>query len=302
MTYSYLYDLNTIRIKFGIADLQTSFDKIVQANPSRAVSLLNNPSLSFPTLYLLIPQIHSHHLEERLSPRNQFALEFVIKKNLSPLKDPYLKWMLFSSINQELDTDEFQQVIDRVIIQLIVVQKEQSLLPMIVNLIFTRNRKNHCIYDLCWAVFQTNTVYTLPLIANYLKSNRSEDYELACRLLNFKPDRQPSNRKQQHDNFCQWFNENKPFLYFNNETMQETCQPKYWRVNLPAKYLCKANLNETALSVSERDQVGSFLHLDRKTQKVLSKYSYQTYRKDKRAWQDFMNSSINTQIETCKTH
>lgn len=297
---SYIYDFNTIRMKCGIAYLKMTFNKIVQANPSYAVTLLNNQHLSFPTFYLLIPQIFEYHLDEYLSSKNKCALEFTIKKSSITLKKSYLKWMLLTSINQELDNDEFQKVIDQVTIQLIVVLKEQSLLSLIVNLIFIKNRRNDCIYDLCWAIFQSNTIYIMPLIAKYLKSNYIEDNQLAYKLLNFKPDGQPNNKVQQYNNFCKWFNENKQFLYFNNETMQETCQPKYWRVNLQAKYLCTYHFNESSLSNAEKEQLYSFQCLDRKTQKLLSKNSYQIYLKDKESWRNWMKSSLSMQIETCK--
>jgi hypothetical protein len=286
-------------MKCGNTYLIMAFDKLVQVNPSHALTLLNDQNLSFPTFFLLIPKILEHNLEESLSSKNQFALEFTTKKSSNSIKQPYLKWMLLSSINQGLDSEEFQKVIDRVIIQLIVVLNEQSFLPLVVNIIFARNRKNHCIYDLCWAIFQSNTVYTLPLIANYLTSTQIEDTKLAYKLLNFKPDRQPKSKMQQYQNFYKWFHENKKFLYFNNETMQETCQPKYWRVNLSSKYLCKST-QQNSLSNAEKEQEKVFQNLDRKTQKLLSKYSYQTYIKDKKVWNDWMNSSISMQIETCK--
>lgn len=303
MNRSYMFsDLNTIR-KSGDTSLKLAFDQIVQANQSRAINLLNDQTLSFPTFYILMPQIVQYQLEKYLSPRNQFSLEFSAKKNPSidaTINKRYLKWMLYTSINQELDSDEFQAVIDRVIIQLLVVLNEPGLLALIVNLIFSRNRKNHCTYDLCWAIYQSNTVSTMPLIATYIKSSHSEDNKLAYKLLNFKPDLQPKNRIQQYNNFCKWFRENKQFLYFNNETMQETCQPKLWRVNLPAKYLCKSDFNESSLNDKEKEQIQTFLHLDRASQKLLSKYSYQMYLKNYKAWQNWMNTSVSMQFETCK--
>jgi uncharacterized protein YqcC (DUF446 family) len=301
VTYSHpFFDLNAIRITCGNPYLQKLFDQIVKANPSHAVRLLNAKTLSFPTFYVLIPQILEHNLERSLLPQNQFALQFATQKNFTcdaVSNKQYLKWMLLSSVNQELDSDAFQAVIDRVAIQLIVVLKDASFLSIIVDVIFRRNRKNHCIYDLCWAINQANTVRVMPLIANYLKSNHEEDNTLAYKLLNFKPELQPKSRTQQYHNFCKWFHENKQFLYLHNETMQETCQPKYWRVNLPAKYLCKDQFAEESLNDLEKEKLKTFQSLRREEQKRLSKYSYRTYQKDKKVWQNWMQSSIHTQFE-----
>lgn len=290
-------------MNLGNQSLNKMFEHMVKTNMSHAVSLLNQQTLSFPTFYLLIPQMLDHHLFEFLSTRNQSAITFCNNKGAIfdvALNRETLKWMLLTSIHQELESDEFQSVIDRAVIQLIVLLKEQTLLTPIVTLLFERNRKNDCVYDLCWALSQANTISTMPILSKYLMSNHPEDYHLACKLLNFKPELQPNNRVQQYQNFRKWFDENSAFLYFSNETMQETCQPKYWRVNLPAKYLCKRDLSEAELSEAELEQIKLFQDLNRESQKMLSKYSYRTYQKDKKEWHDWIKSPIPMQYQTCK--
>ena len=302
MSCSYVYnELDMVRTTSGISGLKMRFQQIVRNNQSRAVHLLNDQTLSFPSFYLLIPQINAYHLEEYLSLKNQSAIAFTQNNpidDISPASD-FLKWMLLSSIKQELDDDTFQEVIDRVVIQLLLVFHEHALLPMVVQLIFVRNRKDQCIYDLCWAVYQAQTVLTMSLIAKQIKSNHKKDQDLAYKLLNFKPELQPKDRYQQYHNFCRWFEENKPFLHFANESMQETCQPKYWRVNLPAKYLCKNCFNDDLFSESEQEQINAFLSLNRPSQKILSKYSYRLYQKDQYAWQKWIESSIDMQLDAC---
>lgn len=297
-----LHGLDAVFMHAGEASLKRQFEAILSSNRPRAISLLNDSSLSYPTFFLLIPQILKHQISHHLSPQKQFALAFTIQYN-SETDYPYAKdtftWMLLSSLQRELDLEEFQNVIDKVVTNLLLVYNEHSILPEIVELIFRRNRKDYCIYDLCWVIFQAQTVKTLPYVAAYLKSNCKKDNELAYYLLNFKPERQPKNRMRRYHNFCKWYQENQPFLYFANESMLETCHPKFWRVNLPAKYLCKEVVQEEALSDLERHQLTAFDHLERDRQKLLSKYSFHLKQKDPSAWQHWFQTSIESQLQDC---
>jgi hypothetical protein len=293
---------DVVFMQAGQAGLTRQFEAMLRSNRPRALSLLNDPSLSYPSFFLLIPQILSHQLSQYLSPQKQFALAFTIQ--YSPETDyPYAKdtftWMLLTSLHRELDSEDFQDTIDKVVTHLLLVYDEHSLLPKIVELIFLRNRKDDCIYDLCWVIFQAQTVKTLPYVAAYLKSNHKKDNELAYHLLNFKPELQPKNRMRQYHNFCKWYRENQPFLYFANESMLETCHPKFWRVNLPAKYLCREAVQEEALNDLERHQLQAFYRLDRGRQKLLSKYSYRLYQKDPNAWGHWFQSDVERQLQDC---
>ena len=135
--------------------------------------------------------------------------------------------------------DEFLDVTAMLLIK---VHKDKTILPIIVDMIFFRNREGLFNHDLIWAFFQARDPYSLMLIANYLGSEDVKDVKLACKLLDFVPSidmTMGKDSKKQYIAFFNWLKENYPFLYFTGESFQRTSKPIPYIVALDAKYLCR---------------------------------------------------------------
>lgn len=267
-------------------------------NSAEFLPVLNRDDTTFVQLYSCIPRIQNGNHFRYLNTRNQIAVRFCLSKDYKTVdvqEQEVLRWMITSSYDKEPDSDAFQQVIDRAVIKLLVVYNDVSILNCVVALMFSRYREDQCIYDLCWAFYQSHTRETLPLVAYYLQSDNPRDNHLAYKLLNFKPELQPDNKKQQYANYLTWYNENKDFLYFNEENLQETSKPKYWRVDHQSKYLCKQK--DEQLSALERQHLVDFCKLERTEQKKLSKTSYSLSKSDKQNWSKWFASPVSAQLK-----
>lgn len=271
---------------------------------SRAAELmknLNSDDARFVELYSSVGIIRENNLFRYLNERNQIALRFCKSRDCTRVKmheQDVLRWMVQSSYDNEIDSDAFQDIIDRTVTKLLLIYHDNTVLDQVVTIMFNRYREDQCIYDLCWAFYQSQTIDTLPLVAYYLLSDNPMDNELANKLLNFKPELQPNNKRQQYMNFMTWYNENKDFLYFNEDNLQETCRPKYWRVDLMSKYICRQKNEE--LSETERNNLSDFRKLDRAEQKKLSKYSYSLFKTDKQGWKRWFSNPLQTQQYTAR--
>lgn len=269
---------------------------------SRAAELmknLNSDDARFVELYSSVGIIRENNLFRYLNERNQIALRFCKSRDCTRVKmheQDVLKWIVQSSYDNEIDSDAFQDIIDRTVTKLLLIYHDNTVLDQVVTIMFNRYREDQCIYDLCWAFYQSQTIDTLPLVAYYLLSDNPMDNELANKLLNFKPELQPNNKRQQYMNFMTWYNENKDFLYFNEDNLQETCRPKYWRVDLMSKYICRQKNEE--LPETERNNLSDFRKLDRAEQKKLSKYSYNLFKTDKQSWKKWFSNPLQTQQYT----
>ncbi len=262
---------------------------------------LNSDDASFVELYSSAGIIRENNLFRYLNERNQIALRFCKSRDCTRVKmheQDVLKWIVQSSYDNEIDSDAFQDIIDRAVIKLLLIYHDNTVLDQVVTIMFNRYREDQCIYDLCWAFYQSHTIDTLPLVAYYLLSDNPIDNDLANKLLNFKPELQPNNKRQQYMNFMTWYNENKDFLYFNEDNLQETCRPKYWRVDLMSKYICRQKNEE--LSETERNNLSDFRKLDRAEQKKLSKYSYSLFKTDKQGWKRWFSNPLQTQQYTAR--
>lgn len=263
---------------------------------------LNSDDASFTELYASAGIIRENNLFKYLNSRNQIALRFCKSRDCTRVKmheQDVLKWMVQSSFNNEIDSDAFQDIIDRAVIKLLLTYQDNTILDQVVTIMFNRYREEQCIYDLCWAFYQSQTIDTLALVAYYLQSDNPKDNQLAYKLLNFKPELQPESKKQQYINFMSWYNENKDFLYFNEDNLQETSQPKYWRVDLMSKYTCRQMDEE--LSETERNNLEDFRNLERAEQKKLAKYSYYLFLTDKQGWKKWFSNPLHIQQNTART-
>lgn len=295
--------LDKIRINEGHEKLKESFEKTYKTNRMKALNLLNAQNLSFPCLFLLIPQIKEHNILNYLNQKNYYAVRFCeinkpsFNNNSAPMA---LKWIFSTGYKEEDLGNEYEEIIDNCVAHLVVIYNNKSILPQLTELIFKRNEKEKYIHDLVWCLYKSKDTKTMDLVGKYIESDKNCDCNLAYKLLNFKPELQPNDKHKQYQNFNKWLDENKNFLYFTDDSMQQTSNPKYWRVNLPAKYLCNKNISHSITASNFQNQsqkrLSDFNNLSYKEQKRLSKLSYKTYKNNFNKWRNWINSPLTSQL------
>lgn len=186
--------------------------------------------------------------------------------------------------------------------------KDKKILPIIVDLIFLKNRRGLFNHDLIWIFFEAIEPYSLMLVANYLGSKDPEDVKLANKLLEFVP---CINMSRGNDYqipymaFVYWLHENYPFLYFTGESFQRTSKPMPYRVILDAKYLCKKvslYTGEVLIPLTEQDKLlaNNFNNLDEDNKLLLSKFSARIHKENLFIWNSWINRPIAKQISIAK--
>jgi hypothetical protein len=318
--FSKLSYLDEIRLSHSTDDFKRIFYELGKSQRPKAIGYLNEDRLYFSSLFILTPEIQSLALYERLNARNIIALkmcaQIVTDRNLfgdtaipenNNMTYSVLKWMLQTGAAMDGFSDEYDMVLDAAASLLIKTYKDTSVLPMIADMIFERNRKGYLIHDLVWCFYQARTTYCLRLIARYLCSPNRCDVELARQLLHFIPNEtgDGADLQLQYENFLAWLRENDEFLYFTGENLQLTSDPKAWRVNLDAKYLCKKfsphDRNPLQpLTQADRNRLQQFHKLCRKEEKLLSKYSCRMHERNPRSWNQWMQYPVDKQIEIAK--
>ena len=297
-----------IRLDSGTRILESSFHNLASNDKMKAVQLLNDKNLTFVSFYVLLPQIELFQMMRSMSVRNLQAVQFCLKDNnahqTSNMKS-VLQWIFSTGRDVPNPADEFEEIINRAATQLLSTFQDRTILPYVTELMFRWHREGKCMHDLAWSYFQSQDIDTMPMVANYLRSENERDNELAYRLLNFKPELQPKQKARQYHNFHTWLNENKRFLYSTRESMQLTSAPKHWKVNLQAKYLCIdaqkiAQTTKNKINASLQNNLKSFQEMKRDDQKLLAKYSYKTHEQDLAVWNGFMKAPIQSQLHVAK--
>jgi len=151
-----------------------------------------------------------------------------------------LRWMLETGSKDDGLSAEFTHVLDTTASLLTTVFRDETVLPLIADLIFTRSEKELFNDYLIRAFFEAREPYTLDLIANRLRSPRVKEANLARRLLGFVPgiDVHKDTEGELHYRIFQaWLEENSPFLHYRGESFQETSRPVPYDVALKGKYL-----------------------------------------------------------------
>jgi hypothetical protein len=186
--------------------------------------------------------------------------------------------------------------------------KDKTILPIIVDLIFSKNRRGLFNHDLIWIFFEAREPFSLMLVANYLGSKDTEDLKLAHKLLDFVPCigmPRGNDFKIQYMAFVYWLQENYPFLYFTGESFQRTSKPMPYRVILDAKYLCKEvslHTGEVLIPLSENDKLlaSNFNNLYEDNKLLLSKFSVRIHEENIHLWNSWINRPVAKQISIAK--
>ena len=311
--------LDEIRKNEGNEQCKAVFKDICEKDIARAGLLLNDRRLTFPCLWLLIPQIDAFRLGRGLSPRSAMALRIAGAISKQPSREDdvlsrrsdtayaALKWMLESGNAEDGLSDEYEELMEVVISVLISTYQDVKALPIALEMVFNRSRIEHNIHYLVWAAFQSRSPQVLKLIAQRMASSDDHDARLACSLLGIvTPDAcETAEIQKQYERFMKWLTENDPFLYFTGESFQFASQPAFYRVDQERKYIHRGTPSYDRQPVvpadgRERDALVAFSTLGDEEKTLLSEYSHSMHQQSLPEWKAWVRRPIDEQINTAK--
>lgn len=313
--------LDEIRIQEGLEACRSAFEEAYTADVQSAIDLLNDPLITFPTLFLLLPSIQALGIASELNERNAMAVRIVrqilgagganrSENDLSRVKEPVrpvLLWMVQSGVEEHRLGSAYQKTLDIAVSVLLVTYGEISILAMVDNLIFERHRRGQHVHDLVWAFFRAHDPVALKLMAEHVQSAESEEAELACRLLHVDPAQagDAGQRQRAYAAYVQWLEENDPYVYFTGESLQYASRPAVCKVDLASKYVQKARATRSVGAVlpadaKEREYLDKFALLGVEEQHVLSAFSQAMHEQDVAAWSTWIDIPVDAQIEAAK--
>jgi len=281
--------------------------------------LLGDAHLTYPSFYILSPEIESFRLYRYLPSRQLTALGItnqIMKRQtfdvgmdyLSRRDDaiyPSLLWMLETGSREDGIDDGYEKVMDITASVLINVYRDQSVLSVVADMVFSRNKKGRYTHDLVWSLFALHDPEAVRLIAQRLRSADKEDVTLARELLNMEQSETASDPEAQYNDYLGWMQENDPYLYFTGDSFQCSSQPMFLRVDLERKYLQKGTASYDwepieDLIPEEYKSLRAFLLLDDEAKETLSKYSHRLHDSDIMAWKLWLRSPLGEQIVMAK--
>lgn len=310
--------LDRIRLEEGADKCRAVFHDLFCKDPRRAVGLLNDQRLTFPCLYLLRDEVRQPYAQRYLNARNRAALRIAeqIKaagpanaNELSSKRDAVyvvLKWILETGV-EEIPEDDYEEVLDVTVSVLINTYGDRDVVPLVVELIFARNRRGRYTHDLVWALFRIHDPEVLKLIAQRVKSPEEKDAELAANLLNLEETDVPAenDKEGRYAGYLQWLEENQPYLYFTQESFQYASNPAFTTVDHARKYLQKGDASYDKQPVSPSDEeeeanLAAFAQLPAEEQKALSGYAQKIRNENAPAWEEWRKAPLPEQIKAAK--
>ncbi|MCX7714305.1 MAG: hypothetical protein N2171_01035 [Clostridia bacterium] len=297
-----------VRCKYGTKALKSAFCSMAEQDKQSAADFINNKKLKFSSLFLLIPEIFKLSVYEYLNQRNKLAIklcgkmlknqDIISKSGKISLEDEeaipqVLKWILLTGAADDGLCDDYDEILDFTASLLINTYHDKTILPILANLIFKRNRNGYYIHDLVWVFFHCYDSDALKLIARYLRSNEPSDIKLACKLLGLNAEE--FNVKKRYSEYLAYLKENEPYLRFTGESFLRTSRPRPYNVDWDAKYLCKNaddNLAQTEIALLD-----AFHSAEDNTKEILCRYSQKLHRKSVDAWKQWLHNPIEEQIK-----
>lgn len=308
--------LDNVRLSNGPDCLRNYYTDIVGRDSQKALELLNDPGLSFATLFVLrydLKGLNSSRafnplyntalkLTELLSGSRGIQTEVKIRSGGSNTK-AVLYWMIHTGYRDERLGISYDTLMDNIAALLVKSFEDTLALPDIIDLAFMRHRAGKEIHDLIWAFFEACTPQSLIYIVNRLNSSYGTDITLARKLLHFIPFVSEGIMKDAalYSSVRQWLSDNLPFLYYSGESLNLSPQPEYYILSLACKYLCHAVSPKTgrplqALQYMEQQLFRDFSSLPRHMQEKLSDFSYTLFRTNSYKWSMWLALPITQQI------
>ncbi len=312
-------ELDNIRTTQDTEHVKEIFNDMIKNDKVKALSLINEDSMLFGSLFILYSEIEKLNIFEHLNLRNKIAINIIkeILSGSSELSDigcspcNYLeaahsgiRWMLVSGAYDDGLDDTFDKVIDSAASLLVKVYSDKTVLPVIADLIFKRNIKGLFHNDLVWVFFEAQSPESLILLAEHFKSPYAADIELAYKLLRFIPNisrRIGISGAEIAKHFNNWIEDNILFLYYTGESFQQSINPTPYRISLEAKYLCKVVSVDTGNIIESIDEeqyklLKEYSELDTDNKSMLSSFSYDMHKKNLKYWNKWIRYSIAEQI------
>lgn len=307
--------LDETRKNEGNEALKKKFQKTFWENRAKALDALNDEQLTFPTLYVLLPEIIALRLFYNLGARNSIAY-FIIKEINQVNANSYylsyknnetqkvLKWILITGGKENAFSPDYYQVLDVCASVLLNTYEDLDMLPLICDMIFIRTKEGRYVNDLVWAFFQCKDPLCLKLIAEHLCANDNKENLLAAKLLNLKEEisENDEDKEKAYNRYLQWLNNNDPYLYFTEESNQYSSEPVLVDVDLERKYLHKgvsSYIKEPLVDLDDNEKqcISAFGQLSESEKFVLAEYSNNLYEKDNENWKEWIKQSVNEQVK-----
>lgn len=313
--------LNRVRMEKGPEETRKYLYRLAATDKRRALALVNDDSIQFSTLYIIRPVLTRTGLVSRLNKRQILALRLVdaisrkdtayvneLMKKYNEEVNDILRWILLSGSPEDGLDNRYDEILELSASLLIRYYKELTILPTVADMIFKRYRKGALIHNLVYAFYEARNPDSLLLLANYICSQDSRDYELATKLLGFIPhvdNNRSTNPARMHNEVCQWIQENGMFLHRTDESLHLTSTPMPYILSLDAKYLCKPVSPEDGrpfrdYTEDESGILGRFRNLDPETRLRLASFSYLLYRRSMHQWNDWIHLPLQDQLRTMK--
>ncbi|MDO4534305.1 MAG: hypothetical protein Q4B63_00670 [Clostridium perfringens] len=275
--------------------------------------------IDFNNMFLLRKSLDDENIASNLDDKNKIALDIMEDilneekrgdlENFSVLNyieetNSVMKWMLNSALEAKDMGSDYCEVIDIVSIFLIKVYRDYDVLPIIVELIFERNKNNLYIHELVWVFFQGYSVESLKLICDKLSSEDIKTKELACNLLGFIPNVSSYAYGNKEFYAKKWIDNNKDYLYFTDESKHARSNPVYCKLNLEGKYLGEKVNKKTGeiikLKNNHKEKLREFNNLDEDLKLILASYSLKLKRVSLDKWTRWFNYPLDEQISIAK--
>lgn len=314
-TQNSMSTLDKLRTNRGNNELVQYFFKLVRSDTGKAITLINEEQLSFPSLFLLRSQIIRTPVNRYLNKRNKNALMItnaIISKNywrfgqvsriIGNDTPPILKWILTSGKDDTGLRSNYDRILDSCALILIREYKDNSILPVIKEIIYNRNRNGLFTHDMIWAFFEARDPSCIMMLAEGLNSSDSKDIELSKKLLRFIPCiKNSSLDNMQYLNVYYWFRDNYPFLYYTGESFQQKTDPSPFEVSLSAKYLNKkvsidSGRIEDPLTEEELMVIDQFNGIDEENQLLLANYSFILHNRNIHMWNNWIHYPVSEQL------
>ncbi|WP_010251186.1 hypothetical protein [Acetivibrio cellulolyticus] len=312
-----LSTLDKVRTSRGNRELSNYFYKFLRTDTTKAISLINEDTLSFPSLFLLEPQINRTPINRYLNTRNKNVLMLTnainsknfsrfsyISRNIGDNTPSILKWILETGKDESGLRGQYDKILDSCSLILVREYKDNSILPVVRDIIYNRNRKGLFIHDLVWAFFESRDPNCIMMLAEGLKSDDKKDVEISKKLLRFIPcvKNNTLNEEMQYLSIFYWFRDNFPFLYYTDESFQQKPNPSPFEVSLASKYLYKKvsvdnGIIESELTEDELRIENIFNSIDEKNKLLLSNYSFILHNQNIYLWNNWIHNPVSEQLK-----
>lgn len=305
--------LDKMRLDISEENFKEKFNQMVHGDKQKSIHYLNHGELKFSTYFLLIDEIECLEILPRMNYRNRIAIKIIhgIQQRLyvHEINDiasdkkiiQVLLWMFKTGCSEDEMNDDYDAVMDGVASLLIQKFHHKGIFHELAELIFQRNREGRYIHDLIWIFFHSKDIKILRILGKYLKSEYAKDRMLASKLLYYD-----LIKNQESDlSYEDWLVQNNRYIFFTGESLQLTSEPRFYRVNLEAKYLNKkvSHVNGRtikSLSQYEKDNSEKIKNITYKDMELISGYSVILHNKNIHLWRQWMGYELKEQIEIAK--